>query len=205
MDAVGNKRGNFIGRAQVMRLQSREEEVMARDLRCFHCKEIGPRNRFRKTSQGIRTVQRISDRMGCRSGAVGFCRYYDFLDEGGSHQRAGGIMHGDEIRRVGGKGLKAVEDRNTALGSTGHDVAELGKCGGEFGEFHKALRNADKDGTVYGGTVLKGAQGPFENSPPAKRGRELVEAHPGTRTGGDENGGSGHKEKIIPAGPERTG
>lgn len=193
MDAVGNKRGDFIGRTQVMSLQSREEKVMARGLRGFHRKEVRPRDGFRKASQGIRTVQRISDRVGRRSGAVGFRRCDDFLDEGGSHQRAGGIMHGDEIRRIGGKGLEAVEDRDTALGPTGHDVAELGKGGGEFGEFRKALRSADKNGSVYGGTILKCAQGPFENSPPAKRGCELVEAHTGTRTGGDENGGSGHE------------
>ena len=157
MDTVGDERGDFIGRAQVMRLQGREEKVVAGGLRGFHCKEVRPRDGFRKASQSIRTVQRISDRVGGRSGAVRFRSCYDFLDKGGRHQRTSGIMHGDEIRRIGGKGLEAVEDRDAALGSTGHDVAELGKCGGEFGEFPKALRSADKDGTVYGGTVLKGA------------------------------------------------
>lgn len=48
-----------------------------------------------------------------------------------------------------------MKDRGAALGSTGHDVAELGKCSGEFGEFRKALRSANKDGAVYGGTILK--------------------------------------------------
>lgn len=193
MNDVCNERGDFIGRTHMMCLQSGEEEVMACGLRGFHRKEVGPRNRFRKTTESIGTVQRISDRVGCRSGAVGFCRCYDFLDEGGGHQRAGSIMNGDEIRRIGGKGLETVEDRDAALGSTGHDIAELGKCGSEFGEFLNALRPAHKDGTVYGGAVLKCAQGPFENSPPAKRGREFVEAHSGTRAGGDENGGGGHK------------
>ena len=155
MDAAGDERGDFIGRAQVMRLQGREEKVVAGGLRGFHRKEVHPRDGFRKASQSIRTMQRISDGVGGRSGAVRFCSCYDFLDKGGRHQRASGIMHGDEIRRIGGKGLEAVEDRDAALGSTGHDVAELGKCGGEFCEFPKALRSADKDGAVYGGTVLK--------------------------------------------------
>lgn len=193
MNAIGNKRGDFIGRAQVMSLQSREEEVMARSLRGFHREEIGPRNRFRKTADSIRTVQRISDRVGCGSGAVGFCRGYDLLDEGGRHERACGIMHGDEIWRIGGQGLEAVEDRDAALGSASHDVAELGECGSEFGKLHKVLRSTHQHGAVYGGAVVKCAQGPFENSPPAKRGCKLVEAHPGTRTGGNEDGGGGHK------------
>jgi hypothetical protein len=140
-----------------MRLQGREDKVVAGGLRSFHRKEMRPRDGFRKASHGIRTVQRISDRLGGRSGTVRFCSCYDFLDKGGRHQRASGIMHSDKIWRIGGKGLEAVEDRDAALGSTGHDVAELGKCGGEFGAFRKALRSADKDCTVYGGTVLKGA------------------------------------------------
>lgn len=105
MNAVGDERGDFIGRAQVMRLQGREEKVVAGGLRGFHRKEVRPWDGFRKASQGVRTVQRISDRTGGRSGAVRCCSCHNLLDKGERHQRASGIMHGDEIRRIEGKGL----------------------------------------------------------------------------------------------------
>ena len=158
MNAVCNECGDFIGRTYVMDLQSSEEEVMACGLRGFHREEIGPRNRFRKTATGIGAVQRIGRRVGCRSGAVRLCRSYNLLDEGGRHERAGGIMHGDKIRRIRGEGLEAMEHGGAALRSASDDIAELGERSSEFREFRDALRCAHQHGVVDGRAVLKGTQ-----------------------------------------------
>ena len=114
MNAIGYERGDFVGGASVMGLQCGEEEVVAGGLRGLHRKEIGAGNRFPEYSVGIRAVQRIGYRMRSRGGAVGFCGSEDFFDECGSDQRAGGIMDCDEIRRIRGEGLEAVEHRGAA-------------------------------------------------------------------------------------------
>lgn len=192
MNAIGDERGDFIGRSRVMPLQRGEEEVVAGGLRGFHGEEVGTGNRFREGSGGIGTVERIGDRMGRRGGAVDFCRSKDFFDECGSDERAGGIMDCDEIRRIQGEGLEALEHRGAALGSTSDDLTELGKRCSKGGEFRNALRGANKHGAVDGRAVLKSAQRPFENGATTQWGREFVEPHAGARAGGDKNGGSSH-------------
>ena len=164
MIAVGNERGDFICRARVMSLQSGEEEIMAGGLWGFHGEEIRAGNRFDKRSGGIRTMQRVSNRMGGRGGVVNLCGGKDFLNESGSYQRASGIVHGDKFRRIRGESLQTVEHRGAALGSASDDVAKLGKRSGEFRELRETLRCADQHGAVDRGTVLKRAQRPFENT-----------------------------------------
>ena len=105
MNAIGDERGDFIGSTGVMGLQRGEEEVVAGGLRSFHREEVSTRNGFREGSGGIRAVQGIGDRMGGRGGVVGLCGGEDFLNEGRSHQRAGGIVYGDEGRWIRREGL----------------------------------------------------------------------------------------------------
>jgi hypothetical protein len=110
---------------------------------------------------------------------MGLCGSEDFFDKCGSDQRAGGIMDCDEIRRIRGEGLEAVEHRGAALGSTSDDVAEFGKRRGKRGEFRNAQRRANKHGTVDGRAFLKGAQRPFENGATTQWSHEFVETHTG--------------------------
>ena len=139
---------------------------------------------------GVGALQGLGDAAGEGGGSVLAGGGDSGEDVGLGDEGASGIVDGDEIRfrRDGGE---AVGDGKVALGSAIGADDGLGE--GAFIEQLHALRRANYDDFRNCIAVHEGGEGAGEDWLAVEIGSEFVETHTARGSGGDEDGGDGHK------------